>query len=175
MNEHVFDYPSYAWGAVYKSNLFDCVRFPDSYWYEDMMVRFLLYRQANSFVNIDEVLYYRVSHDGQITKKEMTSKDYKVLDHLYLVEQLVSDNNKLGLDNDIYLYMNVLLECSSIMVQRIGKLDGKIKKQVFIRARKLVSGLYKDEYEQYLKGEWKLKSDVILKGRYDLWKMEKWL
>jgi len=173
MGERILNYPSYAWAAVYKSELLKNIYFPDSYWYEDMIVRFLLYRKSMRFVNIKDVLYYRTSHDNQITKLMPTSRSAQCLEHLYLIEQLVEDNKKSDLGNDVYLYLNVLLECSNVMVGRVDMLDDDAKKQVFARAHKLLTSLYKDEYSKYLKSEWRLKNDIILKRRYDLWKMEK--
>ncbi|MDO4526635.1 MAG: glycosyltransferase [Candidatus Saccharibacteria bacterium] len=175
MGKEILEYPSYVWAAIYKSELLENIKFPDGYWYEDMIVRFLLYRKARTFVNFEEVLYYRVSHDNQITKLMPSSGSAQCLEQLYLIEQLVDDNIRNGLENDIYLYLNVLLECSNIMVSRIGIMSEDVKKQVFARVYKLISGLYKEEYAKQLKGEWKLKSDIILKKRYDLWLMEKYL
>ena len=172
MNERILDYKSYAWGGIYKSNLLERAKFPDNYWYEDMITRFLLYRNSEKFVNIGEGLHYRIMHKNQLTRTAWAEKNYKCLEQLYLIEQLVDDNMENGLNDDAYLYMNVLLECSGVMVGRISKMEEEVKKQVFVRVYKLLSGLYKNEYAKYLKGEWKLKSDVIMKKRYDLWRME---
>ena len=49
------------------------------------------------------------------------------------------------------LYLNVLLECSTIMVKRIDGLDDEVKRQVFLRVNRLLDGLYKKEYEKQLK------------------------
>ena len=175
MGEKILEYPSYAWAGVFRSELLEEVRFPLSYWYEDMIVRFLLYRQSSKFVNIEEPLYFRVSHVGQLTKMKLASDDYRCLDHIYLIEGLVRENRNNKLGEDVYLYMNVLHECSSIMVNRLNKLDNMIRQQAFLRARELLNGLWKEEYASYLKGEWKVKNDVMMKGRYDLWLLEKYL
>lgn len=175
MGEKILNYPSLIWAGVYKRELMKGVYFPESYWYEDMITRFLLYRRSKLFINTSEGLYYRNHHSSQASKKVWSNKKYKCLEQLYLIEQLVRDNMKNGIDNDLWLYLNVLLECSTIMVKRIDGLDDKVKRQVFLRVNRLLDGLYKKEYEKQLKGEWKVKSDVILKKRYDLWQLEKYL
>ncbi len=175
MNEKILNYPSYVWAAVYKTELLENISFPDSYWYEDMIVRFLLYRRSRIFVNISEPLYFRVLHDNQITNLMPSSGSAQCLEHLYLIEQLVDENIKNDLGNDVYLYINVLLECSGIMVNRISGMDDKVKRQAFARVYKLLNRLYKDEYANCLRSGWKFKNDIIMKKRYDLWRMEKYL
>lgn len=169
MKNKILSYPSYVWGGIYKSKLLNNIKFPEGNWYEDMIWRFLIYRQATSFININEIHHYRNMHEGQITKKINKDREYRCLDHLYLIEALVKDNDSFNLDNDIYLYLNVLLECSKIMVNRIDNLEDNVKEQVFIRVYKLVKSVYKNEYEEYLNGYYKIVSNIILNKRYDLW------
>lgn len=172
MNDSIFDYPSYIWGGIYKASLLSDVQFPEGCWYEDMITRIILYRKSKVFVNISEVLHYRNIHSNQANKKVWSNKDYKCLNQLYLIETLVTENDKHNLDNDVYLYLNVLHECSCIMLKRIKNIDDEIKKQVFIRVYDLLDSLYKDEYDIILKKQWKIKSDIIRYKRYDLWLLE---
>ena len=175
MKEKILNYSSYAWGAVFKSSLFNNVQFPEGYWYEDMIIRFLIFRKSNKFVNLNEIHHFRTMHDNQLTKQFKKDKTNRCLEHLYLIETLVDENDKFGLPRDVYMYLNVLHECSSIMVSRMENLEDDIKKQVFLRVYDLVNGLYKEEYEKELKGKYKLTNDIILKKRYDLWLMLKYL
>lgn len=175
MKDKILLYPSYVWGGVYKNSLIKNIKFPEGNWYEDMIWRFLVYRKLKSFVNINEVHHFRNEHQNQITKTIGKDKQFRCLEHLYLIEELVAANSLFDLKNDVYLYMNVLLECSTIMVNRIENLDGKVKEQVFLRVYKLVSNVYKEEYAKKLTGKYKLISRIILKKRYDLWLMLKYI
>lgn len=175
MKEKILDYQSFIWAGIYKSELFEDLIFPEHYWYEDMITRFVLYRRSNKFVNTSDVMYFRIFHDNQASNKVWSNKDYRCLQQLYLIESLVSDNNNFSLENDIYLYLNVLLECSNIMVQRIDKIDNSIKKYVFLRVNSLLKQIYKDEYSKMINKKWKLKSDIILNLKYDAWQDEKYL
>ena len=173
MDEEILNYRGFIWGAIYKYSLLDNIKFPEHYWYEDMITRTLLFRSSKIFVNTSKILYYKQSHANNVSKKTWSSKNYKCLEQLYLVEGLVKDNDLLHLNNDFYFYLSVLIECSTIMVQRISGIDENAKFQVFLRVHNLLSSLYKDEYAKLLTGEWKLKSDIILGLKYDLWKLEK--
>lgn len=171
MGEKIVDYPSYVWGCVIKSSLIDNIQFPNEYWYEDMIWRFLVYRQSKKFINLDKALYYRTLHKKNTSKVLWDNRSYKSLEQLYLIETLVSENNKFKLQKDAYMYLNVLFECSSIMLSRIYGLDDSVKQQVFIRVYNLANQLFKEEYEFILPEKYKIVNDIILNKRYDLWLM----
>lgn len=175
MKDKIVDYPSYVWGGIYKSYLLKNFQFPEGNWYEDMAWRFLIYRKLKGFVYLNEIHHYRNMHKNQITKKISKDTENRCLDHLYLIEALIDDNTKFGLDNDIYLYLNVLHECSTIMVKRMEQLNNELKEQVFLRVYYLVNRLYNSNYDIYLKGKYKIINDIILNKRYDLWLLLKYM
>ena len=57
--------PGFPWGKVYKAKLFEKVRFPLDFWYEDTIVNYLLARLSNKYVAISDYVYgYRINEKG---------------------------------------------------------------------------------------------------------------
>ncbi len=47
----------FAWGKIYKSNLWDNIIFPEKYWFEDTIIRFLIAFRIKKFVTIKNNIY----------------------------------------------------------------------------------------------------------------------
>ncbi len=58
---------SYAWGKLYRSELFDGVRYPDGRNYEDIATTYLLFDKASKIVKIPYYLYYYLIRDDSIS------------------------------------------------------------------------------------------------------------
>lgn len=170
MEEKLLKYKSYIWGGVYKSKLFECVRFPIGYWYEDMITRMLIYRQSNTFINIGETLYYKLVHKNNASTVIWSNKSNKCLEQLYLIEMLCDDNSKLHLNEDVSFYRTILREVSDIMVGRIKGLKSNVQKQVFLAAREICLKYYKREYEETFTEKECMWNDAILDKKFNCWK-----
>ena len=110
-------------GGVYKRELFENVRYPEGYWYEDMINNFIIRPQAKSIIDIEEVLYYKNSTKNNASKKIWKADEYKCLEHVYLVKSLAKDYFSLGLTDRTYLFERIMTECSTLAVVRTKKLD----------------------------------------------------
>lgn len=77
------------WGKVYKAELFQDVKFPENYWFEDSIISWIVAPKANKISIINNIVYkYRKNFNG-IT---ITSKGkYKNVDTLYITECLLKD------------------------------------------------------------------------------------
>ena len=168
MGDKIMDIKSYVWGGIYKNTLLKNLKFPEGYWYEDMIWRFLVYRRASHFISLNKTLHYRQMHEEQLTGVQNKSNN-KCLDHLYLVESLIEDNKSFNLKQDEAFYRNILHESSAILLSRIGKMDEETKRQVFLRTYNIINETYKPEYEKKIKGNMKTINKVIRNRRYDLW------
>ena len=58
MKEELFTSIGYIWGGLYKKEIFNRLRFPEGYWYEDMIGRSLIKRQSKRYIQIKDCLYY---------------------------------------------------------------------------------------------------------------------
>ena len=171
MQEKLFQYASYIFPGVYKRELFSNVNFPKSYWYEDMIVRMLLYRQSARFVHISDVLYRKQFHSSNAFSVVWDNKNYKCLEQLYLVMNLVETNKRLGLPEDVWFYQCVLHEFSKIFYQRMCGLDENTKQMAFLKACEILNKLYKPEYLDSLKDKDRLWHRAFAQQEYTLWRL----
>ena len=58
---------NYAWGKLYRAELFDGVRYPDGRNYEDIATTYYLFDKAKKIVKIPDYLYYYLIRDDSIS------------------------------------------------------------------------------------------------------------
>ena len=113
---------------VYRSYLFENIRFPLDYWFEDTICAFLVFPQARNIWSITDIVYvYRLNING-IT--QTAPKKPKCIDTYWVTEKLMEDRATLGLEsNDEYLerfYRQIILN-----EKRIVNMPIDIKEGVF--------------------------------------------
>jgi|GEM_PF-6574782 len=160
---------SFAWGKVYRASLFDRIRFPDDYWFEDMINNFLLTPLSRKTIDMNVPVIIHNYVEGSLSKVQLSSVTFKSLEQLYLVISLVEDYRTLGLTDEAYLHKRILHECSGLMVRRTQKLDEGTKKQVFLACNRIFveNGIRAEEFT----GVDRFFAEAILKKDYTAWKM----
>lgn len=130
--------PGFPWGKVYRAQLFEKIRFPLDFWYEDTIVNYLLARLSNKYVAISDYIYgYRINEKG-ITFTSKKSK--KVLDTYWIIEEMIDLSKEIGLKVDDSIYDMTVFQLSNLLYRRIHSLDDEVIKNTFI----LSSYLMKD-------------------------------
>ena len=61
------DIKNYAWGKIYKAELFEGVRYPDGRNYEDIATTYYLFDKSERIVKIPNYLYYYIIRDDSIS------------------------------------------------------------------------------------------------------------
>ncbi|MGM9979690.1 MAG: glycosyltransferase family 2 protein [Clostridium sp.] len=131
-NNEEFLIPGFPWGKVYKAELFEKVRFPLDFWYEDTIVNYLLARLSNKYVAISDYVYgYRINEKG-ITFTSKKSK--KVLDTYWIIEEMIDLSKDIGLKIDDSIYDMTIFQLSNLLYRRIHFLDEETIKNTFILA-----------------------------------------
>ena len=159
----------FFWGGVYRASLFDKVRFPVGYWYEDMIQLFLIVPQAKTTIPIDNVTLYYNDTEGSASKLQARARNPKSLEQLYLVMSLTEDYKKLQLTNRAWLSERLVAECSKLMVRRTEGLDELTRKQVFLACHKLFCDEQVDPTQ--FSGVPRLFAEAIVKKDYAAWKL----
>lgn len=126
----ILEYPGYPWGKIYKRQLWENVRFPESFWFEDTVIKMIIYRKCEKFITIPEEVYsYRINLNG-ITE---TSKNKpKALDTYWILDELLQQSEKIGLAKDNLLFEILLKQYSTINYTRLKNLGEDILKNVFL-------------------------------------------
>lgn len=122
----------YIWGGALKRQLFENVRFPEGFWYEDMITRLIMMRSAKRVYCISDCLYYYVVHGTNASKTVWKTKGYKCLDQLILAKELTEyGKDVLGLYYDQTLYKVLLYEFGTVLWLRTRQLGINNQQKVF--------------------------------------------
>lgn len=122
----------YVWDGVIRKSLFDKVRFPVGYWYEDMIMVLILFRLSNKVCIIQDHMYHKTIHDKNASKILWNSKNIKSLEKYWLAEYLSKyGEESLGLIDDNYLYHSLIYEFGTGLFFSIKGLSPLIKKATF--------------------------------------------
>lgn len=142
LGDDIFKYDGYIWDAIYKRELWDDIRFPEEYWYEDIIMKMLVFRKCKSFIYIPEPLYYYYVNPASTSKMQNENVSLKALEQYHLVEYYSKYSEKIGLKNDIVLYKDMLHELGDMLYRRTARLDIKYREAIFVMAAELI-----DEYK----------------------------
>ena len=135
----------HPWGCVIKRDLFKKVRFPKGYWYEDMIMKFLIISQSSNVRLIDECLYYYRIVDNSLSRKKTNS--YKCLEQFFLLKNIMEKYNEMKLSKDELYYKNILHEIGPVLWLRTRNIDKQTRENVFLLACNLESK-YDEEYKK---------------------------
>lgn len=138
----------YAWGSAFRNYIFDQLRFPVGYWYEDMINSFWFEPMANKIIRIDTPVIIHNDTVNSLSKIQLTATNYRPLEHLYQVLYFSENYAAIGLTDMKYLQKRVVVECAGVMVNRIKKLDVETRMQVFLACNKLFNdvGIKADDF-----------------------------
>ena len=141
LGKDILLYKGYPWGGIFKSELWRNIEFPKDFWYEDMIIRMILFQKANSFSYINDKLYYYCLHKNNISKKIEKTKDSRCLDHLFLIEKLYHLSEKLKINDKEALYKNMIYEYSVVLWLRTRGLNKNLRKAVFAKACNTINNI----------------------------------
>jgi glycosyltransferase involved in cell wall biosynthesis len=131
----------FAWGKVYRSKFFENIRFPEGYWFEDSINPYLLYQICKSASTINKVVYeYRNNTNG--ISYTAPSKP-KCIDTYWITEQMLEDEQKLGIlvDQDIY---EQTLRQIILNYKRTSRMSREIKEAIFTLSVELLNKYFKE-------------------------------
>lgn len=82
----------YPWGKVFKSEIFEKIKFPEGYWYEDTLLIMIIYCNIkNAYVINDDIYAYRVNPSGAT---QSTCSSNHCVDTFWITELLVKEQHK---------------------------------------------------------------------------------
>lgn len=133
----------YAWGKVYKRSLFEHVKFPENFLFEDTVVWMILEASAKD-VTISRYLSYKYRmHSASITHTYI--KNPRAVESLYLTVQLLEDRKVLGIENDIKSYQRFLLQMVTDYL-RVKELGVDVMQSVFTVECSLIEKFFGNFY-----------------------------
>lgn len=133
----IMNYPGFPWGKIYKRKMFNCIRYPESYWYEDTITLFLLFTQCKSFDYIKEPLYDYYIHESNITKIVSNTNNPKVIDRYWILDEIIESYLNNGNTITPEFYELLLKHTSLFYYSNIKNLDAHVVEAMFVLAKDL--------------------------------------
>lgn len=130
----LLEYHGFIWGGCYSRKFWGNILFPEGYWYEDMITRFLLYRRSTQFEYIGRKMYYKHEHVTNAARTLWDSGNMKSLDQYYLVLECLRINDLYMLPRDETVYRLILSEFSWMLGHRTELLSKNVRRAVFVMA-----------------------------------------
>lgn len=119
----------YVWGKVIVSELFENLKFPENYWYEDTIMTFLVYTRCKKAIKYNQDLYvYRRNPDG-ITA--MSRGKDKAVDTYWITELMIFEMEKLGIRFNQEIYEKLLHQIALNYV-RTNELPENVNLAIFM-------------------------------------------
>ena len=132
----IFNYTGFFWGKLFRRNLFQHIRLPEGFWYEDTILHFLLFRSCKTFRYLPTSVYnYRINNKG-ITKS--SAKSSKAVDTYWILEECLEIGAELNLTDLDRQYYLLIYHCGFIMWRRLHSLPEEIKTAAFVMACNLI-------------------------------------
>lgn len=163
----------YVWSGIHRKRVFENLRFPIGFWYEDMITKMLLSRLCKKFAFVHECLYCKTVHANNASLKLWNGSNSKCIDHLYLVTKFAEYGTQVLHLDDSQLGLNVLNELR-LLWQRTKGMNLQVREAVFVMGSDLLrrypvntSSVATRQMRRYAKD--------FLNGYYWKWEVDGWI
>lgn len=137
----------FAWMKVIRAEIFEKIRFPENYWFEDTTMSFLVYPLAEKAYRISDYVYYHnLNRKGLVSIAKGAAKSVDT----YWISELLDQRRKEDHYPNDENYWKLLKRQFAMNYRRIYQLPEDIKKTIFILERDL---LMKDFPERLIDDE----------------------
>ena len=140
----------FAWAKAFHRGLFERIRFPEGYWFEDTIIKHLIAPMAAGIFCCEQPVYVYRNRKGSISRNAGSSP--KCIDSTWITWQMLKDRRVLGLVND-RAYLDYFLRQLVLNFKRERKVPEEIKKQIFSWTAQIVRNEFPESV--FLKGDWK--------------------
>ncbi len=131
------DIPGFACSRIYKKCLWEKVKFPPGFWFEDTINSFIVYPHSEKAVGVPGcTYYYTVNYNGA---SRTVSDKSKCIDTFYITRLLSYEREKAGLHPD-EKFIDRLLTQAMLNRKRIAKTPEKVRESVFVLTKELILG-----------------------------------
>lgn len=157
------------WGRLYSREVWRDLEFPEGFWFEDTVQGFCVEpRWRERYVDVPVYLYR--SNPGGITNTAGRSK--KGLDTLWIVDEMLSWDKKLGIPFDQAMYDRVLWQLGPMLWVRTLALNEGERRAAFSYACEIVEGCDPDRrFSSTRPGRWLDLERGLRERNYRLWRV----
>lgn len=134
--DKLMTYTGYPWAKVYKRELLEGVRFPVNTWFEDTVIKMILFRRCQRYSYCPISLYGYRKYEGNFTETQV--KSTRGLEHLWMLEWMIEQGQRLNIQDEDSLYKSVLYHLGALYLYRIENVSEELQKSAFILGADLV-------------------------------------
>ena len=116
---------------LFRRELFHAVQFPEHYWYEDSIMRQIVYPSAKRIIGIRDIVYQRRGNLRSITQN--TAGDPRSVDTVWVTLRLLEDRKTLQIPFNL-AYYDCLLEQLRLNHTRLVGLGAEVQRAAFLVA-----------------------------------------
>ena len=166
--DFIYSIKGYPWGKIYSRSVWNNVRFPVGFDYEDTIIQLIIFRIAKRYVYIPNLVYRYTYNSNSITNK--LKKNIKCLDSYYVIEALIKENYNLNLEFDYQFYRLILIHLGKLLYSRTKNMDPLITDAILVKASELLKNIDDKSPEKLNIIEKYLKKSIIDKNK-EKWKI----
>lgn len=156
------------WGAIYKRSVWDDIRFPRGFWFEDTVMGYCILPRINYMIISDCVYHYRVNPKGIA---HSASSSLKSLDSYYVVEEMLRWRRHFGMPLDQAAYDRTIRQLGPLLVSRTACLSVNSMVDLFALCSGLMKALHAESgLRTQMEGRWSYVEDSLLAGDYLAWR-----
>lgn len=158
----------FAWGKLYKAELFKDIKFPVGYWYEDTIIPWLVFTKANTTVYADVICYAYRNNPSGITASGLFSP--RAIESTYLTKKILERIEIQNSRKDDYYYLFIVQTLINLI--RVRNASDEIQYAVFSIMCNLQKKFFGEERIQ-IQMEYKHKEMEIALNTCDYDKMKR--
>ena len=125
----VSGHTGFPWGKLIRSKLFSDIQFPEGYWFEDSLMRQIVFERVDKSWYFNKSVYQYRFNRQSITHTHQGNP--KAIDTLYVTLSLWQDRKILGFPDD-EAYQEYLLHMARLIRTRVSGLGESVKRDIFI-------------------------------------------
>lgn len=155
----------YSWAKIYKRELWDSLRFPEGYIFEDVITKFILRRKANQVSYIQDVVYgYRQNNQSS----SHGNNQLKKLDSIWVLPKVLELCEQEGVPRDDVFYLLALNHIGLLNYITTKSQSKEIKLSCFAEMHKQLLSI-QDCKPKKMPLIFKLLDRAILENKYEAW------
>lgn len=162
INNPIINLTGFPWMKIIKSNLFKDLIFPEGYWFEDTIMKYLVYPRVKKAIEINTIVYkYRKNAYG-ITST--SKKSLKSIDSTWITELMLDNLNKFNITFNKDLYLETINQCL-INIQRVFYLKKDIRQNICLYQKYILNKIPKHSVNNF---NLEITYHLILNNMYNL-------
>lgn len=130
-------YTGYPWAKVYKRELFRQVRFPEKSWFEDTLVKMILFRECGRYSYLAKPVYGYRKYEGNYTETQVKSS--RGLEHYWMLCWMAQLSEECQIGSNDSLYLALLYHLGTLYRYRMESVEEGIQKAAFVAGAALLA------------------------------------